>query len=245
MRNKEKMRPKLSVNIDHVATLRQARMAGDPDLVRTALLCERAGARGITVHLRQDRRHIQDKDLFLLRKKIRTRLDVEVSCAPAMIQIVLAVNPQLVTLVPERVEELTTEGGLDVIRQSSRIHHAMKLIHQKGIAVSLFVDPLPAQILASKKIGAEVVEINTGQYAETIDPRRRARELRSIREAVQLSLRLGLRVNAGHGLNYTNIRPITAIQGIDEFNIGFHIIARAVTVGIPQAVTEMVKRVAS
>ncbi len=233
----------LSVNIDHVATLREARRVGDPDLVNAALVCERAGAKGITVHLRQDQRHIKERDIHQLKQRIRTRLDIEVSCASQMIAKVAAVRPDLVTLVPERAEELTTEGGLDVLRRGKAVQKALGLLRKKKIKTALFIDPDLTQIKLSGKLGAGVVEINTGKYAEAGTARKRRAELAKIRAAIQFCHAFGLQVNAGHGLNYKNIQPVAKIEGIKEFNIGFHIIARSVLKGLPRAVAEMARLV--
>jgi pyridoxine 5-phosphate synthase len=228
---------RLGINVDHVATLRQARLADAPDPVEAALLAEKAGADGITVHLREDRRHIQDRDVALLRQKVRTKLNLEMAVTDEMVRKAQEIVPDDACFVPERREELTTEGGLDVVAHRERIRDAIERLRAKGIRVSLFVDPEADQIEASHEAGADGVEIHTGQYCNSrID---RALELRDILLAASLAQGLGLEVHAGHGLDYENVGPIAAIPEIVELNIGHSIVARAVTVGMEQAVREM------
>jgi pyridoxine 5-phosphate synthase len=230
---------KLGVNIDHVATVRQARGVAEPDPVTAAALAELAGADGITVHLREDRRHIQDRDVELLRRTVGTRLNLEMAATDEMVGIALKLLPDCVTLVPEKREELTTEGGLDVIRYRSSLKDPVELLRQGGITVSLFVDPDLEQIKAARRLGADYIEIHTGAYCEARDPGSRRIELEKIDNAVRAGRKLGLRVNAGHGLNYQNVREVVALGGIEEFNIGHSIVSRAVLVGMDRAVREM------
>lgn len=236
--------PRLGVNIDHVATLRQARGGSEPDPVAAAVLAELAGADGIVVHLREDRRHIQDRDLALLRQTVKTRLDLEMAADDAMVKIALAVKPHYVTLVPERRQELTTEGGLDVAGHKNRFKRVVEALQRGGIPVSLFIEPDAGQIRASRAIGADYIEIHTGRYANAQSERAIETEFRAIIKAAQLGTRLKLGVNAGHGLNYWNVRQLRAIAEIEEYNIGHSIVARAVLVGLDQAVREM-KRLVS
>lgn len=230
--------PKLGVNVDHVATLRQARGGHEPDPVTAAALAELAGADGITVHLREDRRHIQDRDVMILRRTLQTRLNLEMAATEEMVGVALKVVPATVTLVPERRQELTTEGGLDVLRHRQALGSQIELLQQAGILVSLFVDPDLEQIKASARLKADYIEIHTGAYSEAAD-RQQAGALAKIEQAVAAAAKFGLGVNAGHGLNYQNVRPIARIRGIEEFNIGHSIICRAVLVGMDRAVREM------
>lgn len=230
---------RLGVNIDHVATLRQARGGNEPDPIAAAVLVELAGADGLVVHLREDRRHIQDRDLNLLKQIIQTKLDLEIAADEAMIKIALDVKPHLVTLVPERRQELTTEGGLDVAGQRDRIKSAVDLLHDGGIPVSLFIEPDLNQVKAAHKIAADYVELHTGRYANARLLKEEQAELEAIAQAAKLAYKLGLGVNAGHGLNYRNIKRLTQIPEIVEYNIGHSIIARAVLIGLEQAVREM------
>lgn len=230
---------RLSVNVDHVATLRQARKGKEPDPVAAAILAELAGADGIIVHLREDRRHIQDRDLEILRRVVKTRLNLEMANEEEIIRIALSVKPDLVTLVPERRAELTTEGGLNVVAQQSLVGQTIQRMKGAGIPVSLFIDPEPSQIEASQRVGAIFVEIHTGRYADAPDEESRERELQRIRKAVRQAHGLGLRVNIGHGLNYQNVQAFTDMPEIEDYSIGHSIIARAVLVGIEQAVREM------
>jgi len=230
---------RLSVNVDHVATLRQARKGKEPDPVAAAILAELAGADGIIVHLREDRRHIQDRDLEILRRVVKTRLNLEMANEEEIIQIALGVKPDLVTLVPERRAELTTEGGLNVMAQESRVRQTIQRMKGAGIPVSLFIDPEPVQIEASQRVGATFVEIHTGRYADAPDEESQENELQRIRKAIRQAHGLGLRVNIGHGLNYQNVRAFTDMAEIEDYSIGHSIVARAVLVGIEQAVREM------
>ena len=233
------MRKKLGVNIDHIATLRQARQEGFPDPVKAALLCESAGADSIVCHLRRDRRHIQDRDLLRLRSSVRTRFNLEMSTEAEIVDIALKTGPDQATLVPEKRQELTTEGGLDVVRFKKKIAGAVDRLISKDISVSIFVDPKISQVKASKDIGAQYVEIHTGSYANAHDRRARSRELKKIKEAALYAHKLGLGVNAGHGLDYENVKPVADIDVIEEFNIGFSIVACAVFVGLETAVSRM------
>lgn len=232
---------KLGVNIDHVATLRQARGGVEPDPVAAAVIAELAGADGITVHLREDRRHIQDRDLKLLRQTVQTKLNLEMAATGGMIEIARAILPEFCTLVPEKRLELTTEGGLDVRSQVAAVAGAVRKLHDSGILVSLFVDPDTDQIEAAAETGSDFIEIHTGTFAEAKDALVEERELARIEQAIRLATTLGLGVNAGHGLNYSNIKRIAALQGIAEYNIGHSIISRAVLVGLDRAVRDMVE----
>jgi pyridoxine 5-phosphate synthase len=230
---------RLCINIDHIATLRQTRGGSVPDPVEGARLCELAGADGIVCHLREDRRHINDRDVRTLRKTVTTKLDLEMAATEEIIGIALDVVPELVTLVPEKRLELTTEGGLDVAAQRSSLSHAIRRFHDKGILVSLFVDPEIDQIEASKEIGADMVEIHTGDYANATLSAEQQTLLEQVRSIASLGKSLGLGVNAGHGLDYVNVRPMAQISAIDEMSIGHSIITRAVFVGLDRAVKEM------
>lgn len=231
--------PKLGVNVDHVATVREARKTVEPDPVIAATLAELAGADSIVAHLREDRRHIQDRDLKLLRKMVRTALDLEMAATPDMVKIALYIKPDLVTLVPERREELTTEGGLEVNLNMEGIKRVVKLLKDAEISVSLFIDPDIDQVKASHKVGAEYIEINTGRYAEARRTQEAEAELAKILNAVKIADKLHLRINAGHGLTYRNVSRIASISEIEELNIGHSIISRAVLVGMERAVREM------
>ncbi|AJE03152.1 pyridoxine 5'-phosphate synthase [Geobacter pickeringii] len=231
---------KLGVNIDHVATIRQARGGAEPDPVAAAALAEMAGADGITVHLREDRRHIQDRDLKLLRQTVKTRLNLEMAATEEMVGIALTLKPDMCTLVPEKRQELTTEGGLDVRLNMSGLAEAVGRLQDGGIVVSLFIDPDPDQVKAASKIGADYIEIHTGTFAEARDWKSERAELERIENAIKLGTKLGLGINAGHGLNYSNIRKVAALGGIEEFNIGHSIISRAVFAGLDRAVRDMV-----
>lgn len=230
---------RLGVNVDHVATLRQARGGGEPDPVAAAVLVELAGADGIVVHLREDRRHIQDRDLALLKDVIQTKLDLEMGADEAMVKIALGVKPHLVTLVPERRQELTTEGGLEVAGQRDRIKSIVDMLHDGGIPVSLFIEPDSAQIKAAHKIAADYVELHTGRYANARRLKEEQAELEAITHAAKLAYKLGMGVNAGHGLTYRNVKRLVQIPEIVEYNIGHSIMARAILVGLDQAVREM------
>ncbi|GKS65469.1 pyridoxine 5'-phosphate synthase [Nitrospira sp.] len=231
--------PRLGVNVDHVATLRQARGGTDPDPLAAAILVELAGADGLVVHLREDRRHIQERDLRLLREVTRTKLDLEMAADDEMVKIALNVRPDLVTLVPEKRQELTTEGGLDVAGQRDRIQHIISELHGGGIPVSVFIEPDLGQVKAAHKISADFVELHTGRYANATRSKEADTEFESITHAARLAYKLGIGVNAGHGLDYRNVKRLTHIAEIVEYNIGHSIIARAVLVGIVQAVKEM------
>ncbi len=228
----------LGVNIDHVATLRQARRIDYPDPVHAALLAEQSGADSITLHLREDRRHIQDRDVVALRRLLKTRMNLEMAVTTEMIRIAGEVLPHDCCLVPESREEVTTEGGLDVTAQEARLEDACKALSAVGIRVSLFIDPDAAQIEAARRVGVPVIELHTGTYANASGAAR-AVELERVRSAASLAASLGLVVNAGHGLNYHNVESIAAIPEIVELNIGHAIIARAVFEGLPRAVREM------
>lgn len=230
---------KLGVNIDHVATLRQARGTPYPSPVQAALMAESAGADSITLHLREDRRHIQDEDVRMLRRLLTTRMNLEMAVTDEMVAIALDVLPQDVCLVPERRQELTTEGGLDVVGQFDRIAAVCRRLGAAGIRVSLFIDAESAQLEAARRAGAPVVEIHTGRYAEASSEPEAAVELERIRQAVRLGLDLGLQVNAGHGLHYHNVQAIAGIAGVAELNIGHAIVAQALFVGWERAVAGM------
>lgn len=232
--------PSLSVNIDHIATIRQARKGTEPDPIAAAVLAELAGAEGIIAHLREDRRHVQDRDLRLLRQIVQTRLNMEMAATEEMQRIALEIRPDISTLVPEKREELTTEGGLEVASRVDMLKEYIGRLREQGILVSLFVDPDEKQIAASKKTGADCVEIHTGSYANARAERDRDREFDKIAEAARLAASLGLRVGAGHGLNYVNTARIAAIPQIAELNIGHSIISRASLVGMDRAVREMI-----
>jgi len=229
---------RLGVNVDHVATVRQARRAHVPDPVEAALLAEKAGADGITVHLREDRRHIQERDVELLRERLKTKLNLEMAVTPAMVAFAENLRPDDACFVPEKREELTTEGGLDIVAHRRKIQDSVKRLQDRGIHVSLFVDPEEKQIETSKEVGADAVEVHTGTYCNAAGAERE-KERRTVASAVSLAYRLGLEVHAGHGLDYENVLPIAGIHEIVELNIGHSIIARAVVVGIEQAVREM------
>src|SRR5512139_1332308 len=233
--------PRLGVNIDHVATLRQARGVTYPDPVTAAGIVELAGADGIVCHLREDRRHIQDRDLHILREVTQTHLNLEMAATEEMIRIAVATKPDIVTLVPEKREELTTEGGLDVIKFFPSLKKAIQRLHRGGIPVSLFVDPQKDQIKASEDVGARVVEIHTGHYCEAKTSSQEDAELKRILDAVAEASRRNLQIAAGHGLNYVNVRRVAEIKEIEELNIGHSIIARAVLVGLDRAVREMIE----
>lgn len=233
---------KLSVNVDHIATIRQARGGTEPDPVTAAAFAELAGADGITVHLREDRRHIQDRDVMLLRRTIQTRLNLEMAATEEMVGIALKVVPYSVTLVPERRKELTTEGGLDAGRLRQTLAPQIELLQQAGIVVSLFVAPELEQLKASARLKADFVELHTGAYCEARG-KEQAAELVKLEQAVAAGRKLGLGVNAGHGLNYRNVMSVARLGGIEEFNIGHSIISRAVLVGLDRAVREMAELV--
>ena len=229
----------LGVNIDHVATLRQARGTRYPYPVKAALDAEEAGADGITVHLREDRRHIQDRDVLLLSQVLQTRMNFEMGVTEEMLAFAERIRPPHACLVPETRQELTTEGGLDVAGQEARIRAAVERLQRIGCEVSLFIDPDERQIEAARRIGAPAIELHTGRYADAQTPGEAARELARIRDGVACGLAHGLIVNAGHGLHYHNVEPVAAIAGINELNIGHAIVAHALFVGFKPAVAEM------
>jgi pyridoxine 5-phosphate synthase len=228
----------LGVNIDHVATIRQARRTVEPDPVAAATMAELAGADGITVHLREDRRHMQDRDVRILRETVRTHLNLEMAATDEMVAIALDIKPDYVTLVPERREEVTTEGGLDIVGQASRMQQVVSQLQGANIPVSLFIDPDPAQIKASADSGAKFIELHTGRYADTKGDQQQ-QELIALGKGCELAIDRKLRVNAGHGLTYWNVYPVAQLPGMEELNIGHSIISRAVLVGLDQAVREM------
>lgn len=228
----------LGVNIDHVATLRQARRTYEPDPVAAAVLAELGGADGITLHLREDRRHIQDRDLRILRETTAVKLNLEMACASEVLRIALEVKPDQATLVPEKREEITTEGGLDVAAQKERVREVVSKLREAGIQVSLFIDAQPHQIEAAAELGVEAVELHTGGYANA-KGRAAEQELAVLRSASALVHERGLVLHAGHGLTYRNVQPVAAIPHMHELNIGHSIVARAVLVGMTQAVREM------
>jgi pyridoxine 5-phosphate synthase len=230
---------KLCVNIDHVATVRQARLDVVPDPVEAARIVEKAGAAGITVHLREDRRHINDNDVIRLKKTVKKKLNLEMSIASDVVNRALQVVPDEATLVPEKRQELTTEGGLDVAGNLSKIKSVVSALKKKKIAVSLFIDAVPEQIRASKEAGADLIELHTGEYSRAKGAAALDREFRKIRDGARLAASIGLRVNAGHGLTYKNSARIAAIKEIEDLNTGHNIIARAVMVGLDSAVKEM------
>jgi len=233
------MSARLGVNVDHVATLRQARRATYPDPVAAALMAELAGADQITIHLREDRRHIQDRDLQVLRKTVTTRLNLEMAVAQEMLRIAYEVKPDMVTLVPERREELTTEGGLDAVSGREAVRKAVKTLRDAEIEVSLFIDPDLDQVKAAHRAEAHAVELHTGRYCDARLASDRRRELNRILDAAKAAAKLGLQVAAGHGLNYQNVLPVAAIAEIEEFNIGHAIVGHALLVGMERAVREM------
>ena len=229
----------LAVNVDHIATLRQARRGRYPDPVAAALMAELAGARGIVVHLREDRRHIQDRDVRLLRETVQTRLILEMAATTEMIGIALNIKPDLVTLVPEKREELTTEGGLDLVAQRSTVAETVATLQGGNIPVSIFIDPDPEQIKIAHQINAAKVEIHTGTFCDAVTDTSRTQAMNHIRDAVKLAHRLKLGVNAGHGICYNTIQAFAGLAEIDEFSIGHSIVSRAALVGMQRAVSEM------
>jgi len=232
--------PRLSVNVDHVATVREARRAREPDPVAAAVLAELAGCHGIIVHLRGDRRHIKERDLRLLREVVHTRLNLEMAATSEMIRIASEVRPHMATLVPERPQELTTEGGLNVAVAVGEVAEVVRQLQDEGMVVSLFIDPDPAQVEAAARTGAQVVELHTGIYCEVPEDRR-GQELERLRRAAELATSAGLEVHAGHGLDYHNVGPLCSIPQIVEYSIGHSIVARAVLVGMERAVREMLQ----
>ncbi|WP_319548077.1 pyridoxine 5'-phosphate synthase [Desulfogranum marinum] len=231
--------PHLAINVDHVATVRQARGINEPDPVLAAGICELAGAEGIVAHLREDRRHMQDRDIRLLRQTVKTKLNLEMAIANEIIDIALEIKPDMVTLVPEKRQELTTEGGLDVVGNLKKVKKTIAKMNKAGIPVSLFIDPDAEQVEASAEIGATFVELHTGRYCDAQSEKEQTQEFRLIEHAAELAFESGLRVNAGHGLDYRNAGPIAALPTIEELSIGHSVISRAVIVGLDQAVREM------
>ncbi len=230
---------RLGVNIDHVATLRQARQTVEPEPLLAAAACEKAGAHCITVHLREDRRHIQDRDVLALKQQIKTKLNLEMADVPAIVRFALKLRPDQATLVPEKRREVTTEGGLDVVRHHQSIKKTVRALRKASIFVSLFVDPDDRQIQAAQEAGAQAVELHTGAYANARDAGQAKAELHKQIKAARTALVLGLRVHAGHGLDYRNLRPILRLPGLEEVNIGHSIVSRAVFTGLEKAVREM------
>ena len=235
---------RLSVNVDHVATIRQARMASEPDPVWAAVEAELAGACGITIHLRGDRRHIQDRDLRLMKETVAGVLNLEMSTSDEMLDIAREVRPEMCTLVPEGDGELTTQGGLDIISEEESVRKAVSVLKESGITVSIFIDPDVVQVGRAKAVGADIVELHTGIYAETGNPDEIERELEKVRVAAIAAQEMGLRAHGGHGLTYLNIGPIAAIQEIDELSIGHSVVSRAVLVGMGEATAEMISLMA-
>jgi pyridoxine 5-phosphate synthase len=235
---------RLGVNIDHVATVRQARRTIEPDPVQAAVLALLGGADGITVHLREDRRHIQDRDVRLLREVVTTRLNLEMAAADPIVEVACSVRPDEATLVPERREELTTEGGLDVVKHRAAVAGAMERLQAAGIHVALFIDPDPLQIETAKLLGAHAVELQTARYAEARTADERLRQLDVLREASAFAVQHGLHLHMGHGLTYTNVRDVARIAGLEELNIGHSIVSRAVLVGMERAVRDMKEAIA-
>lgn len=231
----------LCVNIDHIATLRQARGEHEPDPVEGAMICENNGADGITVHLREDRRHIQDNDVFALRDVVRGKFNLEMALSDDIIEVASKVIPDQITLVPEKRAELTTEGGLDVSGNLSRIQDVIKVFHDLNVLVSLFIEPDVDTVSASKDVGADYIEIHTGRYCNAVAPEDITRELEKMHRAAEHACALGLRVNAGHGLKYSNVIPVLSLSGLEELNIGHSIISNAVFLGLPDAVKKMKK----
>ncbi|MEI8377857.1 MAG: pyridoxine 5'-phosphate synthase [bacterium] len=229
----------LGVNIDHIATLRQARLAIEPDPIDAAYICETAGADAITVHLREDRRHIQDRDVKVLKETLKTRLNLEMAATEEMQKIALEIMPYSCTLVPEKREELTTEGGLDVVSNFENLKKFIQPLVKAGIIVSLFIDPNAKQVEKSQQAGAQFIEFHTGKYAEAFNTSAEKAEFENLKNSAKLAHELGLRINAGHGLNYNNVIPVAQIEHMEELNIGHSIISRAVMVGLDSAVRDM------
>lgn len=237
--HRKTMMTKLAINVDHIATIREARGTSEPDPVAAAAICELAGASGIVVHLREDRRHIRDRDIFLLRQTVKTKLNLEMGANKDIIKIALDLKPDRITLVPENRQELTTEGGLDVISQKKKIAKTIEKFSQKDIPVSIFADPVPKQLKAAKDVGATFVELQTGSYSDAENDTAQDREFQLLTQAAEAAYHYGLRVFAGHGLDYSNTAPIAALEGIEELSIGHAIISRAVFTGLEQAIKEM------
>jgi pyridoxine 5-phosphate synthase len=231
--------PRLGVNIDHIATLRQARGGREPDPVWAAVLAELGGADGITIHLREDRRHIQDRDAQLLRQTIQVRLNLELAVEPEIVAVALELRPDQVTFVPERRAELTTEGGLDVVSQRTRVGEAMARCRDAGLEVALFIDPDPKQVEVAVELGAAAIELHTGRYADAAEGADQIRELTALRNAAATTVAAGLELHAGHGLNYRNVAAVARLNHMAELNIGHSIVSRAIFVGLSQAVREM------
>jgi len=231
--------PRLGVNIDHVATLREIRHGIEPEPVFAALVCQQAQADSIVVHLREDRRHIRERDLYILKEVVKTKLNLEMSVAQDIVEIACKVRPDQATLVPERRQELTTEGGLDVISNFKRIKQVLSRLEKEGITVSLFIDPDKAQINASKKVGARMIELHTGRYADAASKKEQDKYFKELEIAVGYAKDKGLHVFAGHGLNYYNVSRVAKIKGVEELNIGYSIVCRAIMVGLERAVKEM------
>lgn len=235
---------RLSVNVDHIATIRQARRAKEPDPVTAAALVELGGADGITIHLREDRRHIQDRDAIILRKTVKAKLNLEMAATQEMLKIALELKPDMVTLVPEKRQELTTEGGLDVRAHKDSLKKFIGTLKEAGIRVNLFIDPEPEQVKAGHRTDASGIEIHTGMYCDAKNDAMRDEELKRIYNAAMLASKLGMAVHAGHGLDYYNVKRVAKIREIEEFAIGFSIIARSVFVGMEKAVREMKELIA-
>ena len=232
---------KLAINIDHIATIREARGENEPDPVIAAGICEIAGAAGIVCHLREDRRHINDRDLKLLREVVKTKLDLEMAATDEMLKIAIETLPEIVTLVPEKRQELTTEGGLNIAGDKSRYENIISELHSKDILVSLFIDPIPANVDLAFEIKADIIEIHTGKYANVRSEKDILTELSKIAVTSRMASELGLIVTAGHGLNYQNVRPIVAVSEISEISIGHSVISRAVFTGLEKAVKDMLE----
>lgn len=230
---------KLGVNIDHVATMREVRQGIEPEPVFAALIVQTSGADSVVVHLREDRRHIKDRDVYVLKEVIKTKLNLEMSCAEEIVEIASRVKPDQATLVPEKRQEITTEGGLDVISNFERIRSVKRKLEKQGVEVSLFIDPDEKQISAAKKLGIKMVELHTGRYADARADKEKGFYFKEIEAAVRYGKDKGLRIFAGHGLNYFNVNKISRIKGIEELNIGYSIVCRAVLVGLEQAISEM------
>lgn len=231
--------PDLGVNVDHVATIQQARKIDYPDCVEAALLCQRSGADSIVCHLREDRRHIQDEDLYRLKEAVKVKLNLEMAMSDEIVRIACDVRPDQATLVPERRAELTTEGGLDVLSQKNRVKKILKKMENAGIAVSIFIDPDMREIRACREIGVRMIELHTGSYANAKNQKALKKECGVLKDCTEQAKQMGLRVFAGHGLNYRNVKPLTRIKEIEEYNIGHSIVARAIFVGLGKAVKEM------
>ena len=230
---------KLGVNVDHVATLRQARKGKDPDPVWASQVCEKAGAHAVVMHLREDRRHIQDRDLFKVKEVLKIKLNLEMSLAPEIVKIAAKLKPQQVTLVPEKRKEMTTESGLNLLSEKKRLLRSFEILRKKKIEISLFIDPDPKQVEMAVKLGADAVEFHTGTYANQRTSRGTQEEFGRLRQAVALAHQAGLKAHAGHGLDYKNVTAITKIKEIEELNIGYSIVTRALSTGLESAVKEM------